>query len=78
MIQLITDMMSDPRIQSSIIKMLEKHLKDMNVKKATHLVLMAMSVLPWRQLCYESIAPVVEKQAELRPLFYCHYVDGAA
>merc|ERR1712218_106139 len=42
MIQLITDMMSDPRIQSSIIKMLEKHLKDMNVKKATHLVLMAM------------------------------------
>ena len=42
MIQLITDMMSDPRIQSSIIKMLEKHLKDMNVRKATHLVLMAM------------------------------------
>jgi len=42
MIQLITAMMSDPRIQTSIIQMLEKHLRNTDVRKATHLVLMAM------------------------------------
>lgn len=42
MIQLITAMMSDPRIQNSIIQMLEKHLRNTDVRKATHLVLMAM------------------------------------
>ena len=45
MIRLITDMMSDPRVQASIVKMLEKHLKSTDVRKATHLVLMAMEVI---------------------------------
>lgn len=44
MIQLITDMMSNPRIQSKIVSMLQQHLKKMNVRMATHLVLMAMQV----------------------------------
>jgi len=42
MIQLITDMMSKPMVQEGIVAMLEKHLKNMDVKMATHLVLMAM------------------------------------
>merc|ERR1712179_813972 len=37
-----TDMMSKPMVQESIVAMLENHLKNMNVKTATHLVLMAM------------------------------------
>ena len=44
MIKLITDVMSNPRLQTSIIAMLESRLKRMNVKMATHLVLMAMEV----------------------------------
>ena len=44
MIRLITDMMSDPRIQASVIQMLEKHLQGTDVRKATHFVLMAMEV----------------------------------
>ena len=44
MIRLITDMMSDPRIQARVIQMLEKHLQGTDVRKATHLVLMAMEV----------------------------------
>jgi len=42
MIRLITDMMSDPRIQASVIRMLEKYLQGTDVRKATHFVLMAM------------------------------------
>lgn len=42
MIKLITDVMSNPRVQESIIGMLESRLKMMNVKFATHLVLMGM------------------------------------
>jgi len=42
MIQLITDMMSKPVVQESIVGLLERHLKKLNMKTATHLVLMAM------------------------------------
>ena len=42
MIKLVTDVMSNPRVQESIIAMLESRLRMMNVKFATHLVLMAM------------------------------------
>ena len=44
MIKLITDVMSDPRIQPSIIALLESKLKIMDVQMATHLVLMGMEV----------------------------------
>ena len=44
MIQMITDMMSNPNIQESIISLLENHLKKMDVRMATHLVLMGMKV----------------------------------
>jgi len=42
MIQLITDMMSKPVVQESIVGLLERHLKRLNMKTATRLVLMAM------------------------------------
>ena len=44
MIRLITDMMSDPRIQARVIRMLEKYLQGTDARTATHLVLMAMEV----------------------------------
>ena len=44
MIKLITDLMSDSRVQARIIDMIESRLKTMDVEMATRLVLMAMTV----------------------------------